>query len=301
MNIAVLSRNPNLYSTSRLKEAALERGHEARVIDYVRCYMDITSSKPRVMYQGDALPNYDAIIPRIGATHTFYGTAVVRQFEMMGVFPANESQAISRSRDKLRSLQILSREGLGLPVTGMASNTGDIDGVIQLVGGAPLVVKLIEGTQGVGVVLAETKKAAQSVIEAFRGLKADILVQQFIEEAGGRDVRCFVVGNKVIAAMERTGAPGDFRSNLHRGGTAEVTKLTTEERRTALQASKALGLNVAGVDLLRSKDGPLIMEVNSSPGLEGIEMSTGIDVAGSIIEFLEKNAKPGKVKDRVRG
>ncbi len=301
MNIAVLSRNPNLYSTSRLKEAALERGHEARVIDYVRCYMDITSSKPRVMYQGDALPNYDAIIPRIGATHTFYGTAVVRQFEMMGVFPANESQAISRSRDKLRSLQILSREGLGLPVTGMASNTGDIDGVIQLVGGAPLVVKLIEGTQGVGVVLSETKKAAQSVIEAFRGLKADILVQQFIEEAGGRDVRCFVVGNKVIAAMERTGAPGDFRSNLHRGGTAEVTKLTTEERRTALQASKALGLNVAGVDLLRSKDGPLIMEVNSSPGLEGIEMSTGIDVAGSIIEFLEKNAKPGKVKDRVRG
>lgn len=300
MNIAILSRNSHLYSTRRLKEAARERGHDARVIDYVRCYMDITSSKPRVMYQGEALPNYDAIIPRIGATHTFYGTAVVRQFEMMGVFPANESQAISRSRDKLRSLQILSRDGLGLPVTGMASSPSDIDGVIELVGGAPLVVKLIEGTQGVGVVLAETKKAAQSVIEAFRGLKADILVQQFIEEAGGRDVRCFVVGNKVIAAMERTGAPGDFRSNLHRGGSAEVTKLTAEERRTALRSAKVLGLNVAGVDLLRSDRGPLVMEVNSSPGLEGIEYSTGIDVAGSIIEFLEKNAKPGKVKDRVR-
>ncbi len=300
MNIAILSRNSHLYSTRRLKEAARERGHDARVIDYVRCYMDITSSKPRVMYQGEALPNYDAIIPRIGATHTFYGTAVVRQFEMMGVFPANESQAISRSRDKLRSLQILSRDGLGLPVTGMASSPSDIDGVIELVGGAPLVVKLIEGTQGVGVVLAETKKAAQSVIEAFRGLKADILVQQFIEEAGGRDVRCFVVGNKVIAAMERTGAPGDFRSNLHRGGSAEVTKLTAEERRTALRSAKVLGLNVAGVDLLRSDRGPLVMEVNSSPGLEGIEYSTGIDVAASIIEFLEKNAKPGKVKDRVR-
>ncbi len=300
MNIAVLSRNPHLYSTSRLKEAARERGHDARVIDYVRCYMDITSNNPRVMYQGNPLPKYDAIIPRIGASHTFYGTAVVRQFEMMGVFPANESQAISRSRDKLRSLQILSREGLGLPVTGMASSPGDIDGVIELVGGAPLVVKLIEGTQGVGVVLAETKKAAQSVIEAFRGLKADILVQQFIKEAGGKDVRCFVVGNKVIAAMERTGAPGDFRSNLHRGGSAELTKLTAEEKRTALRASKALGLNVAGVDLLRSNDGPLIMEVNSSPGLEGIEASTGIDVAGAIIEFLEKNAKPGKTRDRVR-
>ncbi len=300
MNIAVLSRNPNLYSTKRLKEAARERGHEARVIDYVRCYMDITSNHPRVMYQGDALPHYDAIIPRIGATHTFYGTAVVRQFEMMGVFPANESQAISRSRDKLRSLQILSRDGLGLPVTGMASSPSDIDGVIELVGGAPLVVKLIEGTQGVGVVLAETKKAAQSVIEAFRGLKADILVQQFIKESGGKDVRCFVVGNKVIAAMERTGAPGDFRSNLHRGGSAEVTRLTAEEKRTALRSAKVLGLNVAGVDLLRSDRGPLVMEVNSSPGLEGIEYSTGIDVAGSIIEFLEKNAKPGKVRDRVR-
>ncbi len=301
MNIAVLSRNRHLYSTRRLYEAALERGHKASVIDYVRCYMDITSHKPRVMYQDEPLPLYDAIIPRIGATHTFYGTAVVRQFEMMGVFPANESQAITRSRDKLRSLQILSREGIGLPVTGMASSPSDIDGVIKLVGGAPLVVKLIEGTQGVGVVLAETKKAAQSVIEAFRGLRADILVQQFIKEAGGKDVRCFIVGNKVIAAMERTGAPGDFRSNLHRGGTAEITKLTPDERRTAIRSAKALGLNVAGVDILRSDEGPLVMEVNSSPGLEGIEYSTGIDVAGKIIEFLETNAKPGKVKDRVRG
>ncbi len=299
MNIAVLSRNPALYSTKRLVEAAQAAGHEVVVIDYLRCYMDITSSKPRVMYQGDPLPAFDAVIPRIGASHTFYGTAVVRQFEMMGVFCANESQAISRSRDKLRSLQILARAGIGLPVTGFASSTADIDGVIQLVGGAPLVVKLIEGTQGVGVVLTETKKAAEAVIEAFRGLSADILVQQFIKEAGGRDVRCFVVGNRVIAAMERQGAPGEFRSNLHRGGTAAVTKLTKEERETAVKSAKTLGLNVAGVDILRSDKGPLVMEVNSSPGLEGIEASTGIDVAGKIIEFLERNAKPGKVKDRV--
>lgn len=301
MNIAILSRNPKLYSTRRLKEAAEEHGHEVHVVDYVRCYMDITSSNPRVMYQGEPLPHYDAIIPRIGASHTFYGTAVVRQFEMMGVFPANESQAISRSRDKLRSLQILSREGIGLPITGFASSTEDTDGVIDLVGGAPLVVKLIEGTQGVGVVLAETKKAGQSVIEAFRGLRADILVQQFIKESGGRDVRCFVVGGKVIAAMERTGAPGEFRSNLHRGGSAEVTKLTAAERSTAIKSAKALGLNVAGVDILRSDRGPLVMEVNSSPGLEGIESSTGIDVAGKIMDFLETHAKPGKTKDRIRG
>ncbi len=300
MRIAILSRNPKLYSTRRLREAIEAAGHEALVIDYVRCYMDITSSNPRVMYQGEPLPKFDAVIPRIGAGHTFYGTAVVRQFEMMGVFCANESQAISRSRDKLRSLQILARDGLGLPVTGFAHSTTDIDGVIQLVGGAPLVVKLIEGTQGVGVVLTETKKAAESVIEAFRGLDANILVQEFIKEAGGADVRCFVVGGKVIAAMERQGAEGEFRSNLHRGGSATLTKLTAVERATAVKAAKAMGLNVAGVDLLRSSRGPLIMEVNSSPGLEGIEASTGLDVAGMIVQFLEKNAKPGKSRDKVK-
>lgn len=300
MKIAILSRNPKLYSTRRLLEACEARGHEAQIVDYVRCYMDITSNNPRVMYQGEPLAKFDAIIPRIGASHTFYGTAVVRQFEMMGVFPANESQAIARSRDKLRSLQILSREGLGLPVTGFASSTSDTEGVMDLVGGAPIVVKLIEGTQGVGVVLAETKKAGESVIEAFRGLSADILVQEFIKESGGKDVRCFIVDGKVIAAMERTGADGDFRSNLHRGGTAKLTKLTPEERKTAIHSARALGLNVAGVDILRSDRGPLVMEVNSSPGLEGIEEATNIDVAGEIISFLERRAKPGRVKDRVR-
>ncbi|MGB1697257.1 MAG: 30S ribosomal protein S6--L-glutamate ligase [Thermoplasmatota archaeon] len=300
MKIAILSRNPKLYSTRRLLEACEEHGHDAQIVDYVRCYMDITSNNPRVMYQGEPLTRFDAIIPRIGASHTFYGTAVVRQFEMMGVFPANESQAIARSRDKLRSLQILSREGLGLPVTGFASSTSDTEGVMDLVGGAPIVVKLIEGTQGVGVVLAETKKAGESVIEAFRGLSADILVQEFIQESGGKDVRCFIVDGKVIAAMERTGAEGDFRSNLHRGGTAELTELSTEERKTAVRAARALGLNVAGVDILRSDRGPLVMEVNSSPGLEGIEAATGIDVAGEIVSFLERRAKRGKVKDRVR-
>jgi ribosomal protein S6--L-glutamate ligase len=301
MNIAAISRNSSLYSTKRLVEAAKERGHEISVIDYVRCYLDITSSKTRVMYQGEALPYYDAIIPRIRASHRFYGTAVVRQFEMMGVFRANESHAISWSRDKLHSLQILAREGIGMPVTGFASSTDDTDGVIQLVGGARLVVKLIEGTQGVGVVLAETQNAGQSVIESFRGLEADILVQRLIKESNGKDVRFFIIGNKVLAAMERTGAPGEFRSNLHRGGSAEVTKLTSEELKTAVAACKALGLNVAGVDILSSDTGPLIMEVNSSPGLDGIEQSMGIDVAGKIREFLETHAKPGKVADRVRG
>ncbi len=294
MRIAILSRNSKLYSTKRLKEAVEAAGHEAHVIDYVRCYMDITSNNPRVMYQGEPLPKFDAIIPRIGAGHTFYGTAVVRQFEMTGVFCANDSQAISRSRDKLRSLQILAGEGLGLPVTGFAHSTTEIDGFIKLVGGAPLVVKLVEGTQGVGVVLTETKKAAESVIEAFRGLEANILVQEFIEEPGGADVRCFVVGGKVIAAMERQGAEGEFRSNLHRGGSATVTKLNPKERSTAVKAAKAMGLGVAGVDLLRSDRGPLIMEVNSSPGLEGIEAATDIDVAGKIVDFLEASVAAGK-------
>ncbi|MEL6440187.1 MAG: 30S ribosomal protein S6--L-glutamate ligase [Cyanobacteria bacterium J06621_8] len=290
MKIAILSQDNLLYSTRRLKEAGNERGHDVRVIPYLRCYMNITSSKPSIMFNKAPLENFDAVIPRIGSSRTFYGTAVVRQFEVMGVFSANESQAISRSRDKLRCMQILAREGVGLPVTGFAHATQDIDGLIETVGGAPLVIKLLEGTQGIGVVLAETHQAAKSVIEAFRGLDANILVQEYIKEAGGADLRCFVVGGKVVAAMKRQGAKGEFRSNLHRGGSAEAIKLSVEERVTAVKAAKAMGLNVAGVDLLRSNHGPVVMEVNSSPGLEGIEKATKINVAGKIIEFIEQNA-----------
>lgn len=301
MKIAILSRKASLYSTNRLREAAEERGHDVRIVDYLRCYMDITSHRPQVRYQGDVLNDFQALIPRIGASHTFYGTAVVRQFEMMGVYPTNESQAITRSRDKLRTLQLLSRQGIGLPVTGFAHSTKDVDGLIQLVGGAPLVVKLLEGTQGIGVVLAETNKAAESVIEAFRGLEANILVQEFIKEADGEDIRAFIVGERVVASMKRKGAEGEFRSNLHRGGTASAIKLTPEERSTAVRAAKTMGLRVAGVDLLRSNHGPVVMEVNSSPGLEGIEGSTGVDVAGKVIEFIERNAAPGRTRDRVKG
>lgn len=261
--------------------------------------MDITTRNPQILYQGKTLADVDAVIPRIGASHTFYGTAVVRQFEMMDVFVANESQAISRSRDKLRSLQILSKRGIGLPVTGFAHSTKDIEGLINIVGGAPLVIKLLEGTQGIGVVLTETHQAATSVIEAFRGLNANILVQEFIAEAKGADLRCFVIGGKVIAAMKRQGAPGEFRSNLHRGGNAETVKLTPEERSTATKAAKAMGLKIAGVDLLRSKHGPVVMEINSSPGIEGIENATQIDVADKIIAFLENNALQ-KNKDKIK-
>ncbi len=300
MHIGILSRNPKLYSTHRLKEAALERGHDVRVVDYLRCYMNITSAKPKVLFRGEEL-HFDAVIPRIGASYTFYGTAVVRQFEMMNVYPVNESQAIERSRDKLRSRQLMARSGVGLPVTSFAHSTQDIDGLLEVVGGAPVVVKLLEGTQGLGVVLAETKKAAESVIGAFRQLDANILVQEFIKEAKGADIRAFVVGGKVVAAMRRQGAPGEFRSNLHRGGSAEKIKLTSIERATAIRAAKTMGLNVAGVDLLQSNHGPLVLEVNSSPGLEGIEAASGLDVAGRIIEFIEANAKPGRTRDKGRG
>ncbi|GJM22747.1 MAG: putative alpha-L-glutamate ligase [Planctomycetota bacterium] len=301
LKIAILSRKASLYSTSRLREAALARGHEAIVVDYLRCYMNITSHRPALIYQGKELTGFDAVIPRIGASHTFYGTAVVRQFEMMGVFPANESQAIARSRDKLRCLQLLAREGIGLPVSGFAHSTKDVQGLIEAVGGAPLVVKLLEGTQGIGVVLCETNQASESVIEAFRGLDANILVQEFIKEAGGADIRAFVVGNKVVAAMLRQGAPGEFRSNLHRGGSASRIKLTPEERSTAVRSAKSMGLRVAGVDMLRSNHGPVVMEVNSSPGLEGIEGSTGKDVAGLIIQYIENNAAAGRTRDRIKG
>ena len=301
MKIAVLSRNPRLYSTARLIEEALNAGHEARVIDTLKCYMDITSSNPAVWYRGEKLERQDAVIPRIGASITNYGTAVIRQFEMMDTYSLVGSIPLGRSRSKLRALQLLSKKGLGMPVTGFAHDVHNTRELIKLVGGAPLVVKLLEGTQGRGVVLAETVKAAESVIDAFTELKADFLVQEFIKEAGGSDVRCFVIGNKVVAAMERSSAPGEFRSNLHRGGSAKLTKLTPSERRTAIKAAQTMGLNVAGVDILRSDRGPLVMEVNSSPGLRGIEEATGVNVAGKIIEFIEQHAHTGRSKKQLKG
>ena len=301
MNIGILSTNKNLYSTRRLLEAGTERGHSVRVINHKRCYMNITTHSPGVHYNGKHIEDIDAIIPRIGASVSFYGTAVVRQFEMMGVYSVNESVAITRSRDKLRALQLLSRKGIGLPVTGFANSPDDTDDLLQFVGGAPVVIKLLEGTQGVGVVLAETKKAAESVIDAFRGLKANFMVQEFIKEAGGADIRCLVIGDKVVASMKRQGQEGDFRSNLHRGGSASLIKITPEERSTAVRSAKVMGLNVAGVDLLRSNHGPVVMEVNSSPGLEGIETATQKDVAGMIISFIERNAKKGRTRTRGSG
>lgn len=301
MKIALLTRNPKLYSHQRMIETAEARGHEIVPIDYLRCYMNITSRKPELRYKGEKLEGFDAVIPRIAASHTFYGLAVLRQFEMMGVYPLNESVAIGRSRDKLRCLQLLARDGVGLPVTAFANSADHTNEVLEMVGGAPVVIKLLEGTQGIGVVLGETHKSAKSVIEAFHGVNVNILVQEFIEESEGRDVRAFVVGGKIVAAMERKGPEGDFRSNLHRGGTAAITKLSAAEKNAALNASKSMALNVAGVDLLRSKHGPVVMEVNSSPGLEGIEGASSKDVAGEIIRFLEKNAKPGKTKTRGKG
>lgn len=301
MKIAILSRNAKLYSTRRLVEAAKTREHEVRVLDVLRCYMNIASHRPSIHYKGEALTGFDAVIPRIGASVTFYGTAVLRQFEMIGVYPLSESVAITRSRDKLRSLQLLARKGIGLPVTGFAHAPDEIDDLVKMVGGAPVVIKLLEGTQGIGVVLAENKKAAQSVIEAFMGLKAHILVQEFIKETAGSDIRCFIIGDKVVAAMKRQAPEGEFRSNLHRGGTASLVRITPEERSTAIRAAQTMGLNVAGVDILRSNHGPLVMEVNSSPGLEGIESATGKDIAIQVIEFIEKNATRGRTRTRGKG
>lgn len=298
MKIAILSRKPSLYSTRRLKEAGERRGHDVHVVNYLRCYMDITSHRPQVMYQGRILEGYDAVIPRVGASQTSYGTAVVRQFEMMGVFCVNGSQGIQSARDKLRCLQVLARQGIGLPVTGCAHSTKDSGGLVKIVGGPPLVVKMLQGTQGVGVVLAENQEAAESVIEAFRGIKADILVQEFIRESAGSDVRAFVVGGRVIAAMRRQARPGEFRANLHRGGTASPIRLTPEERTTAVRAAKATGLLVAGVDILRSAHGPLVLEVNASPGLEGIERATGVDVAACVYDFIEKSVVSGLTRAR---
>ncbi|MCB1072467.1 MAG: 30S ribosomal protein S6--L-glutamate ligase [Chlamydiales bacterium] len=296
MKIGILSRNSELYSTRRLKEAAEQRGHEVEIIDYLSCYMNINSEKTSVHIDGADLPHLDAIIPRIGANRTFYGCAVVRQLELMGIFSLNTSLAITRSRDKLRSLQLMARKKIGMPITGFAHSPDDIDDLITLVGGVPVVIKLIEGTQGIGVVLAETKKAAQSVIQAFMGLKANIIVQEYIKESNGSDIRCLVVGGKVVASIKREADPGDFRSNLHRGGSAVPVKITKQERALAIKAAKVMGLNLAGVDILRSDRGPLIMEVNSSPGLEGIESVTEIDVAAEIIKHLEKILPSGPRK-----
>jgi len=301
MKIVMLARNPDLYSHQRMVEAAEERGHEIEIINTTRCYMNITSHRPAVFYQGDPIKGVDAIIPRIGASITSYGAAVVRQFEMMGVWALNESVAIVRSRDKLRSLQILSKHGIGLPVTAFAHDTRRAEELIQMVGGAPVIIKLLEGTQGVGVVLGETHDSAKSVIQAFRGAKVDILVQEFIKEAEGADIRCFVIDGKVVGSMMRQGPEGEFRSNLHRGGSAMRIKITPEERSTAVRAAKYLGLNVCGVDMLRSNHGPVVMEVNSSPGFEGMEKATNIDIAGKIIEFIEKNGPQRKTKTRGKG
>ena len=297
-----MPKRRSLFASQRLDRGGRsDRDHEIDVIDHLRCYINITSHRPSVHYQGEDLPKFDAIIPRIGASVTFYGAAVLRQFEVMGVYPLNESVAISRSRDKLRSMQLLARKGIGLPVTVFAHRTSNAEEVIKLVGGAPVVIKLLEGTQGIGVVLGETQKAAESIIQAFGGVNTNILVQEFIKEAGGEDIRCLVVGDKVVASMLRKGKEGDFRSNLHRGGSASAVRITPAERSTAVSAARAMGLNVCGVDMLRSNHGPVVMEVNSSPGLEGVERATGIDVADKIIEFVEKNAKPYKTKTRGQG
>ncbi len=301
MKIAMLARNPSLYSHKRLKAVAEARGHQLDVINTLRCTMNITSHRPSILYNGEPLGAYDAVIPRIGASITQYGLAVLRQFEMMGVWSLNESVAIGRSRDKLRSMQIFAKHGLGLPVTAFAHDPRQTDEVLKIVGGAPVVIKLLEGTQGIGVVLGDTARSAKSVIEAFRGANVNILVQEFIKEAGNSDIRVFVIGGKVVAAMMRTGTKDDFRSNLHRGGSAKTIKITPEERSTAIRAARVMGLNVAGVDLLRANHGPVIMEVNSSPGLEGLEGATGLDVAARIIEFVEKNAKVGATKTKGKG
>ena len=304
MKIGILSRGPKLYSTRRLVEAAEERGHEVQVIDALRCYMNITSSKPTVFYKRKGVREqleFDAVIPRIGASITNYGTAVLRQFEVGNVYSINESIAITRSRDKLRAHQLLARRGIGMPITSYANRADATEDLIEFVGGAPLIVKVISSTQGKGVLLAETNKAAESLINAFRDLQTEFLVQEFIEEAGGSDIRCFVIGGKVIAAMQRTAKEGEFRSNLHMGGTAKLIKLKPEERSLAVKAAKVMGLDVAGVDLVRSKHGPLVLEVNSSPGLEGIEGATGKNIAGAIIEYIEKDSQRGPNKTTGKG
>lgn len=295
MKILMMARNPNLYSHKRLVEAALAHGHTIDIIDTLQVYMNIASHESQIKYKGHPLIGYDAVIPRIGASITMYGLAVLRQLEIMGVWSLNDSVAIGKSRDKLRSMQILARKGIGLPITAFAHSTKYTDDMIEMVGGAPVIVKLLEGTQGLGVVLGETHITARSVIEAFREVNVNILVQEYIKEAGAMDIRCLVIGGKVVASMKRTGPPGDFRSNLHRGGVGTKEKITPEERSVAVRSAKLMGLNVCGVDLLRTNHGPVVMEVNSSPGLEGIERTTGVDVASKIIKFIEENPPPPSI------
>ena len=291
MKIGILSRDANLYSTRRLVEASLKQGHQVDVIDHLKCNILIEEERPRLYYNDHYLEGYDAIIPRIGASVTFYGTAVVRQFEMMGVFTCVKSRGLTDSRDKLRSLQLLTKSGIGLPKTVFTNYSKNVESVIDSVGGVPVVIKLLEGTQGLGVVLADSKKAATSVLEAFNGLKARVIVQEFIKESGGADIRAFVVDGKVVGAMKRQGKTGEFRSNLHRGGSSQIIELSDAEEKAAVRSAKALNLGVAGVDMLQSSRGPLVLEVNSSPGIEGIERATHIDIAGEIIDYLERSSK----------
>lgn len=301
MKIAILSRKATLYSTSRLIEACRHRGADVAVLDPLQCVVKLSKKRPEVFHNNERVTGVDGVVPRIGASITFYGLAVLRQFEMMGIFPANESQAISRSRDKLRSLQLLSRYDIGIPPTAFARRREDVRSAIRKVGGAPVILKLLEGTQGMGVILAESVKSAESVLDAMSSLGQNILIQAFIEEAQGTDYRAIVVGGRVVAAMARHAPEGEFRSNLHRGGTAVGLELEPAFVSTALHAAEVLGLNIAGVDMIRSKDGPMVLEVNSSPGLEGIEGATGVDVAGAMIGFVLENAPKGHPHTRGRG
>ncbi|KTC82336.1 30S ribosomal protein S6--L-glutamate ligase [Legionella sp. PATHC035] len=302
MKIAILATNPHLYSHKRLKEEGEAAGHEIKIINPLYCYMNVAASCPKVHYRGGSpLPHFDAVIPRIGASNTYYGTAVLRHMETMGMYTLNESIAIARSRDKFRSLQLLARKGIPMPLTSFAQSPDDTEDLVRMVGGAPLVIKLLEGTQGKGVILADSHQSAVSIINAFKEMHANILVQEFIEESRGVDIRCFVVGEKVVAAVKRQAKDGEFRANVHQGGKAVKVKLSPQERAIAASAAKTMGLKVAGVDLIRSNHGPLVLEINSSPGLEGVEKATGINIAGKIIEYIEKHAKPITANDRFHG
>jgi ribosomal protein S6--L-glutamate ligase len=302
MKIAILATNPRLYSHQRLVAAGVEAGHDVRIVNPLFCYMNVAASSPTVHYKGgELLPHFDAVIPRIGASNTFYGTAVLRHMEMMGIYVLNESIAIARSRDKFRSLQLLARKGIAMPLTGFAQSPDNTEDLIRMVGGAPLVIKLLEGTQGKGVVLAESHQSAVSIINAFKGMHANILVQEYIEESRGKDIRCFVIGDKVVAAIKRQAKDGEFRANVHQGGKALKVKLSPQERAIAIAAAKTMGLKVAGVDLVRSNHGPLVLEINSSPGLEGIETTTHVNIAGKIIQYIEKHAKPSSAHHRFQG
>ncbi|KTD33674.1 glutathione synthase, ribosomal protein S6 modification protein [Legionella nautarum] len=302
MKIAILATNPQLYSHQRLKAAGEQAGHEVNIINPLYCYMNVAASNPKVHYRGgEPLPKFDAVIPRIGASITYYGTALLRHLETMGIYTLNESIAISRSRDKFRSLQLLARKGIPMPLTSFAQSPDDTEDLIRMVGGAPLVIKLLEGTQGKGVILAESHQSAVSIINAFKEMSANILVQEFIEESRGTDIRCFVIGDKVVAAVKRQAKEGDFRANVHQGGKAIKVKLSPQERAIAVNSAKTMGLKVAGVDLIRSNHGPLVLEINSSPGLEGIEKATHVNIAAKIIQYIEKNAKPKNVNRRFQG